>query len=72
VIPERFDAILIRLVEQKPYTMFTVELNGGKRFEVDHPRALIVRDGNAVFLELGGRPIWFDHENVDQIDGVRE
>jgi hypothetical protein len=50
--------------------VFTVELNGGQRFEVDHPGALVVRDGVAVFLAPGGIPIWFDHESVNQIIGA--
>ena len=51
--------------------MFTVELNGGHRFEVDHPMALVIRDGVAVFLALGGVPVWFDHNSVNQIIGDR-
>jgi hypothetical protein len=39
-------------------------------FEVDHPTALVVRDGVAVFLAPGGVPVWFDHESVDPIIGV--
>ena len=42
---------------------------GGRRFEVDHPRALVSRDGVAVFLAPGGVPIWFDHESVTAIIG---
>jgi hypothetical protein len=44
-----------------------VELHGGRRFEVDHPGALVVRDGVAVSLALGGSSIWFDLESVNQI-----
>ena len=47
-----------------------VELNGGRRFEIDHPTALIIREGVAVFLAPGGIPIWFDHESVNQIIGA--
>jgi hypothetical protein len=50
--------------------VFTVELNGAEQFEVDHPEALVVRDGVAVFLAPGGIPIWFDHESVNQIIGA--
>jgi hypothetical protein len=52
------------------FTVFTVELNGGRRFAVDHPSALVVRDGVAVFLAPGGIPIWFDHESLNQIIGA--
>ncbi len=35
--------------------------------QIDHARALIVRDGAAVFLGPGGIPHLFDHESVNQI-----
>jgi hypothetical protein len=64
---ENFDNILEAMMSEMPFRVFTVELNGGRRFEVDHPRAMVVRDGVAVFLAPGGIPIWFDHESVNQI-----
>lgn len=67
---EIFDHVLNGLAERTPFQFFTIELNGGRRFEVDHPRALVVRDGVAVFLAPGGYPIWFDHESVNQIIGA--
>jgi hypothetical protein len=65
-----FDRVLQALRERRPFQVFTVELIGGHRFEVDHPGALVVRDGVAVFLAPGGYPIWFDHESVTQIEGA--
>jgi hypothetical protein len=67
---DNFASILEGLKERQPFRVFTVELHGGRRFEVDHPGALVVRDGVAVFLAPGGVPIWFDHENVNQILGA--
>ena len=67
---DNFDLVLQTLTQQKPYTVFTVELNGGKRFEVDHPGAMVIRDGVAVFLGPGGVPYWFDHDSVSQIIGA--
>lgn len=67
---ENFDRILETLRDRKPFQMFTVELAGGRRFEVDHPKAIVIRDGVAVFIALGGYPIWFDHESVGQIVGA--
>ena len=67
---ENFDKTLGALRSATPYAFFTVELDGGRRFEVDHPGALVVRDGVAVFLAPGGIPIWFDHESVNQIIGA--
>jgi hypothetical protein len=64
-----FDHVLQTLRQRQPFRVFQVELHGGQRFEVDHPGALVVPDGVAVFLAPGGFPIWFDHRNVNQIDG---
>jgi len=64
---ENFDRVLNGLADRRPFQVFTVELHGGQRFEVDHPRAMVVRDGVAVFLAPGGVPVWFDHDSVNQI-----
>jgi hypothetical protein len=61
--------LLEALVKRMPFRPFTVELAGGRRFEVDHARALVERDGVAVYLAPGGVPIWFDHESVSAIVG---
>ena len=67
---ENFDRVLEGLKQRTPFQVFTVELHGGQRFEVDHPGALVVRDGVAVFIAPGGVPIWFDHESVNQFIGA--
>jgi hypothetical protein len=67
---DNFASVLEGLRQHQPFRVFTVELHGGRRFEVDHPGALVVRDGVAVFLARGGVPIWFDHESVNQIVGA--
>ncbi len=64
---DNFDSTLRVLQLRKPYQVFTVELNSGERFEVDHANALVVRDGVAVFVAPGGIPHLFDHESVNQI-----
>jgi hypothetical protein len=66
---ENFANVLEGLKQRQPFPVFTVELHGGRRFEVA-PRALVVRDGVAVFIAPGGVPIWFDHESVNQIFGA--
>lgn len=66
---DNFDRVLEGLRQLQPFRVFTVELTGGRRFEVDHPGALVVRDGVAVFIAPGGVPIWFDHDSVNQIIG---
>jgi hypothetical protein len=67
---ENFEHILQSLRQRQPFRVFTVELHGGRRFEIDHPGAVVIRDGVAVFLAPGGIPIWFDHESVNQVIGA--
>ncbi len=62
-----FDSFLIALLDRKPFRPFTVELIGGDWFEVDHPRATVVRDGVAIYVRPGGIPVYFDHDSVVQI-----
>jgi hypothetical protein len=64
---ENFDQVLNGLRLRNPFAVFTVELHGGQRIEVDHPGALVIRDGVAAFLAPGGIPVWFDHDSVNQI-----
>ena len=45
---DNFTSVLEGLRGRKPFTVFTVELQGGRRFEVDHPGALVVRDGERI------------------------
>ena len=69
VTSDNFQRVLDALATRAPFRPFTVELAGGRRFEVDHARAMVVRDGVAVFIAPGGVPIWFDHESVTAILG---
>ena len=66
---DNFMGVLEALRSRQPYHVFAVELHGGRRFEVDHPGALVARDGVAVFLAPGGVPVWFDHESVLRLIG---
>ena len=67
--PDNFQQLLERFLERTPFRPFTVVLVGGRRFEVDHGRAMVERDGVAVYLMPGGIPVWFDHEGVVAIVG---
>ncbi len=62
-----FDETIAVLLDRRPFQLFTVELNTGERIAIDHARALIVRDGAAVFLAPGGVPHLFDQDSVNQI-----
>ena len=62
-----FDHLLTELRDQQPFRIFTVALQSGRRIEVDHPHALVVREGVAVFLAPGGIPIYFDHDSGNEV-----
>ena len=66
---EHFDQLLVALTDRQNFHPFTVELVGGHQLEVDHPAAMVIRDGVAVYLKPGGIPVWFDHDSVTQIIG---
>ncbi|MFM9962001.1 MAG: hypothetical protein ACKV2Q_12335 [Planctomycetaceae bacterium] len=67
-MPEaHFDQLLTELRDQQPFRIFAVTFLSGRRFEVDHPHALLVREGVAVFLAPGGIPIYFDHDSVNEV-----
>lgn len=64
---ENFEQALEELLSVTPFRVFTVELHGGRRFEIDHPRAVALKNGLAVFIAPGNVPIIFDHDSVNQI-----
>ncbi len=66
---ENFDRTLTGFKRRSPFRPFTVALVNGDRFEVDHPDALVVRDGVAIYVAPGGVPVLFDHEGVSQVIG---
>ena len=62
---QHFEETIEGLHKRAPFRPFTVVLNSGRQFEIDHPGALVHRDGVAVFLSPGGAPVIFDHEGVE-------
>lgn len=66
---EQFERSLRAFQRRTPFQSFTVALVNGDRFQVDHPEALIVRGGVAVFITAGGVPTLFDHSSVSQMVG---
>ena len=64
---EHFQETLEALMSRQPFKRFTIELNTGQRYEIDHPRATAFQDGAGVFLAPGGVPVFFDHESVTQV-----
>ncbi len=66
---ETFDATIRTFKNRAPFRPFTVSLVNGERLEIDHPEALVVRDGVAGFIGPGRVPAIFDYEGVAQIVG---
>lgn len=64
---EHFERTLRTFWHRKPFRSFTVALVNGDRFQVDHPEALALRSGVAVFVATDGTPTVFDHESVSQV-----
>ena len=64
--PESFTKTLEEFLEFKPFQIFSVVMNTGQRFQVDHPKAVTYRDGVAVFVAPGGHLKIFDHDSVNQ------
>jgi hypothetical protein len=62
-----FELVLRTLTRRRPFRVFTVELKGGHRLEVDSPLAVMVQAGVAVFIAPGGVRIMFDHKSVNFI-----
>ncbi len=66
---KQFERSLRTFQRQKPFRSFTVALVNGDRVQVDHPEAMVLRAGMAVFIAADGTPTLFDHESVSQLIG---
>jgi hypothetical protein len=66
---ETFTETIRAFRNRTPFRPFTVTTIAGNRHEVDHPDALAVRDGVALFAGPGGVPVIFDHEGVSEVIG---
>jgi hypothetical protein len=62
---DNFNQALTAFQQRSPFRPFTVVLSSGTRFEIDHPGALVFRDGVTVFVGPGEAPVIFDHEGVE-------
>jgi hypothetical protein len=63
---EHFERTLRTFWRRKPFRSFSVALVNGDRLRVDHPEALVLRSGVAVFVAADGTPSVFDHESVSE------
>jgi hypothetical protein len=66
---EHFERTLRAFQRRTPFRPFTVALINGDRVQVEHPEALVLRGGVAVYLSVGGVPTLFDHESVSELVG---
>jgi hypothetical protein len=66
---ETFDVTIRTFKHRTPFRPFTVSLVNGERLEIDHPEALVARDGVGLFVGPGGIPAVFDYEGVAQVIG---
>ena len=66
---DHFERTLRAFQRRTPFRSFTVELVSGFQFQVDHPEALVLRGGVAVFVAADGTPTLFDHESVSKVVG---
>ena len=66
---ESFNGTIRAFKNRIPFRPFTVTLVNGNKYEVDHPEALAVRGGLAMFAAPGNIPVIFDHEGVSEVIG---
>jgi hypothetical protein len=66
---DNFEKSLRAFQRCRPFQSFTVELVSGDRIQVDHPEAMVIRSGVAVYVSSEGVPSILDHLGVSQIIG---
>lgn len=64
---EHFQTTIRAFQKRSPVQVYLVELVSGDRVRVDHPEALVLRGGVAVFVSADGAPTIFGHEGVSQV-----
>lgn len=69
---ETFETTLRSFSHIVPFQPFTVELVSGTRITVDHPEAMIIRGGVAVYVSHTGAITILDHEGVSRISGLAD
>lgn len=67
---ENFERSLRAFVKRRPFESFLVRFVDGSAITIDHPEALILRGGVAVYVSAAGEPTLFDHRSVSQLSGA--
>ena len=66
---DTFDQTIRAFKHHSPFQPFTVAMENGDRLEIDHPNALAIGGGIAIYAGPGGIPSFFDHHRVSRIIG---
>lgn len=64
---QNFEKSLKAYQKRQPFRSFRVRFVSGEHIDVDHPEALVLRGGVAVYVSSAGVPTLFDHESVSEI-----
>jgi hypothetical protein len=62
-----FEPGLLVFERRRPFQPFIVVVVNGDRLQMDHAESLVIRDGTAVLIAVGGVPTLFDRESVKMI-----
>jgi hypothetical protein len=66
---ENFNKTLRAYQKRMPFRSFRARFVSGEHVDVDHPEALVIRAGVAVYLNAAGVPTLFDRESVSEVVG---
>lgn len=64
---EQFESLVRQLLARRPFRAFRVRLMDGETIRIDHPEAMIMRGGLAVFVDRKGVAYDFDEESVSYV-----
>jgi hypothetical protein len=69
---ENFQNSLQAFARRRPFVPFVVELLSGEQFIVEHPEALAMRAGVAIYINTEGKYSLFDHSAVSRLMDIAE
>jgi hypothetical protein len=72
MIVENFETALRSFARRKPFQPYLVEFASGGVVQIDHPEAVALRDGLAVFRRPDGTFTLFDCHGVTRLEGISE
>jgi len=66
---KNIDKTLQAYQHRKPFRSFRVRFVSGEYIDVDHPEAVVIRSGVAVYFSPKGTLTIFDHESASEVGG---